>query len=304
MNILSIQNITKKFGDYVALNNINLEIPRQTIVGLLGPNGAGKTTLIRIITQIILADAGEIFLNGKKITMDDIIRIGYLPEERGLYKKMQVGEQLLYLAELKGLSRNKAKERLKFWFKKFEIIDWWGKKVEDLSKGMQQKIQFVVTIIHEPEFVILDEPFSGFDPINANLIRDEILEIRKNGSTILFSTHRMETVEELCDYIALIDKANKILEGPKNEIKKAFKSNTFIIEHKNRLVHNGLPFSIISEEVLDSENNYRTSIQLHFDLNTNQLLSELIKLIEIKAFIEKVPSMNEIFIKSVTTEKK
>jgi ABC-2 type transport system ATP-binding protein len=303
LNILSIKNITKKFGEFVALRNVNLEIPRQSIVGLLGPNGAGKTTLIRIITQIIIADEGEILLNGKKITLDDIIRIGYLPEERGLYKKMQVGEQLLYLAELKGLSRNKAKERLKFWFKKFEIIDWWSKKVEDLSKGMQQKIQFVATIIHEPEFVILDEPFSGFDPINANLIRDEILDIRKNGSTILFSTHRMETVEELCDYIALIDKANKILEGPKNEIKKAYKSNTFIIEHKKRLIHNGLPFNIISEEVLDSIDHYRTSIQLHHDLNTNELLSELIKLIEIKTFIEKVPSMNEIFIKSVTTVK-
>jgi ABC-2 type transport system ATP-binding protein len=302
LNILSIQNITKKFGDHLALNHINLEIPRQSIVGLLGPNGAGKTTLIRIITQIILADEGEVLLNGKKITTDDIIHIGYLPEERGLYKKMQVGEQLLYLAELKGLSRTKARDRLKFWLKKFEIIDWWSKKVEDLSKGMQQKIQFVATVIHEPEFVILDEPFSGFDPINANLIRDEILEIRKNGGTILFSTHRMETVEELCDYIVLINNANKILEGPKNEIKRKFNSNTFIIEHKNRLTQNNLPLDIISEEVLDSENHFRTSIQLKHELNTNVLLTELIKIIEIKSFIEKVPSMNEIFIKSVTSE--
>ena len=302
MDILRIHNISKKFGDYTALRNINLLIPKQSIVGLLGPNGAGKTTLIRIITQIIFADEGEVFFNGERITQDHIIRIGYLPEERGLYKKMKVGEQLLYLAELKGMPRKESREKLKYWIKKFEIADWWNKKVEDLSKGMQQKIQFIATVLHEPSFIILDEPFSGFDPINANLVRDEILELRKNGSTILFSTHRMETVEELCDYIALINKAEKILEGPKKQIKEMYRSNTFIVEHKNKLTVNGLPFVILSEEILDP-GHYRTTVKLSEDLNTNRLISELVKQVEIHSFIEKVPTMNEIFIEAVTGKK-
>lgn len=302
MNILSIRNTSKKFGDHVALQGVNLEIPKQNIVGLLGPNGAGKTTLIRIITQIIFADEGEILFNGNKISLDHIIKIGYLPEERGLYKKMKVGEQLQYLAELKGLPAARAKDKIRYWLKRFEILDWWNKKVEDLSKGMQQKIQFIATIIHEPELIILDEPFSGFDPINANLIRDEILELRKNGCTILFSTHRMETVEELCDYIALIDKAEKILEGPKKEIKEKFRSNTFIIEHKNTITPNGYPFTILTRDTSD-DGYSKTTLKLKEGMNPNQLLSELIKQVEIHSFIEKVPTMNEIFIKAVTGKK-
>ncbi len=299
MSILSIKNTSKKFGEHTALKGVNLEIPQQSIVGLLGPNGAGKTTLIRIINQIIFADEGEIRFNGKAISHDHIIQIGYLPEERGLYKKMKVGEQLSYLAELKGLPRSKSRDKIKYWLKKFEIIDWWNKKVEDLSKGMQQKIQFIATILHEPELIILDEPFSGFDPINANLIRDEILELRKNGSTILFSTHRMETVEELCDYIALINKAEKILEGPKKDIKEKFRSSTYILEHKNRLDINGLPYQVLSQEEIDP-GNFKTTIKLNSHITPNQLLEDLIRLVEIHSFTEKVPTMNEIFIKAVT----
>jgi ABC-2 type transport system ATP-binding protein len=215
---------------------------------------------------------------------------------------MKVGEQLHYLATLKGLSSAPAKDKIRYWMKRFEILDWWNKKVEDLSKGMQQKIQFIATILHEPELIILDEPFSGFDPINANLIRDEILELRKNGATILFSTHRMETVEELCDYIALIDKAEKILEGPKKDIKETFRSNTFVIEHKKSIVQNGYPFTILSEDTIDGENS-RTTVKLNAGMNANQLLSELIKQVEIHSFVEKVPTMNEIFIKAVTGKK-
>jgi ABC-2 type transport system ATP-binding protein len=269
-------------------------------VGLLGPNGAGKTTLIRIITQIIIADEGEVLFKGEKINLGDIIRIGYLPEERGLYKKMQVGEQLLYLAELKGLRKKIAKEKLRMWLKKFEALEWWSKKVEDLSKGMQQKIQFIATVIHEPELIILDEPFSGFDPINASLIRDELLEIRKNGATILFSTHRMETVEELCDYIALIHKAEKILEGPKNSIKESYRSNTYVIEHKNKLTSNGQPYQVLLQEPLEDPGHFRTTIRLNPNMSTNQLISELIRHVEIISFLEKVPTMHDIFINAVT----
>ncbi|HLF34572.1 MAG TPA: ATP-binding cassette domain-containing protein [Cyclobacteriaceae bacterium] len=300
MNILSIHNTSKRFGDHLALRNVNLEIPGQSIVGLLGPNGAGKTTLIRIITQIIMADEGEVQIKGKKISLDDIIRIGYLPEERGLYKKMQVGEQLLYLAELKGLRKKIAKEKLRIWLKKFNALEWWNKKVEDLSKGMQQKIQFIATVIHEPELIILDEPFSGFDPINASLIRDELLEIRKNGATILFSTHRMETVEELCDYIALIHKAEKILEGPKNRIKESYRSNTYIVDHKRILSSNGRPYQILSQVPLEIPDHFRTTIRLNPNMSTNQLISELIRHVEIVSFQEKVPTMHDIFINAVT----
>ncbi|TAG61464.1 MAG: ATP-binding cassette domain-containing protein, partial [Runella slithyformis] len=223
MNILETHDVVKQYAEHRALDGVSIAIPKGSIFGLLGPNGAGKTSLIRIITQITAPDAGRVLFEGQPLRPDHIRQIGYLPEERGLYKKMKVGEQLLYLAQLKGLSEKQAMEKLKIWFKKFDIKTWWGKNVEDLSKGMQQKIQFVATVMHEPELIILDEPFSGFDPINANLIKDEILELKEKGSTIIFSTHRMESVEELCDHITLINKSKVVLNGSKKEVKDQFK---------------------------------------------------------------------------------
>ena len=235
MNLLETRHIVKDYAEHRALDDVSINIPKGSIFGLLGPNGAGKTSLIRIINQITGPDSGEIIFDGKPLNDSHIHRIGYLPEERGLYKKMKVGDQLLYLARLKGLSKNEAMDRLKIWFTKFDIKTWWDKQVADLSKGMQQKVQFVSTVLHEPDLIILDEPFSGFDPINANLIRDEILELREKGSTIIFSTHRMETVEELCDYIALIHRSKKVLDGPKNVIKEQFKTNTYFVEYSGTL---------------------------------------------------------------------
>jgi len=228
-NILVTTEVTKHFGSYTALDKVSLEIPKNSIYGLLGPNGAGKTTLIRIINQIIFPDAGAVFFDGAPLKPSDTALIGYLPEERGLYKSMKVGEQALYLAQLKGLPKNEAKKRLKYWFDKLEIGDWWNKKVQELSKGMAQKIQFIVTVLHEPKLLIFDEPFSGFDPINANLIKDEILTLKDKGASIIFSTHRMESVEELCEYIALIHESHKILDGKLTDIKKAYKNNQFNI---------------------------------------------------------------------------
>ena len=226
-NLLSIDSVSKKFGSHTALNNISLNIPEGCIYGLLGPNGAGKTTLIRIINQISLPDSGKVFFNDQELNASHIKQIGYLPEERGLYPKMKIGEQAIYLAQLKGMDRKMARLELKKWFEKFEISDWWNKKVTELSKGMAQKVQFIVTVLHKPKLLIFDEPFSGFDPINANLIKDEILQLNKEGATVIFSTHRMESVEELCEYITLINKSNKILDGNLDEIKKDFKTNTF-----------------------------------------------------------------------------
>ena len=225
--LLVAEHVSKSFGDYKALNNISIEVPRGSIFGLLGPNGAGKTTFIRIINQITMPDSGTILLDGKPLQPNDIQNIGYLPEERGLYKSMKVGEQVLYLAQLKGLSKQEARVRLKYWFDRLEIGDWWNKKIQELSKGMAQKIQFVVTVLHQPKLLIFDEPFSGFDPINATLIKDEILKLRDDGATVIFSTHRMESVEEMCDHIALIHKSNKVLDGRLIDIKRAYKSNTF-----------------------------------------------------------------------------
>src|SRR6201988_1192634 len=236
MSLLSVQNVTKRYATHVALKNVSIEIPEQCIYGLLGPNGAGKTSLIRIINQITAPDEGEVLLNGKKLSPEDISHIGYLPEERGLYKKMKVGEQALYFARLKGMSRADAMKELKIWFEKFEMGGWWNKKVEELSKGMQQKVQFIVTVIHKPKLLILDEPFSGFDPINANLIKNEILELRKNGATVIFSTHNMGSVEELCDNIALLHQSKKILDGPVKEIRKQFKTNTYTIAFKGNMI--------------------------------------------------------------------
>jgi len=298
LNILTAKNIHKSYGDFKALNNIDLEVPREAIFGLLGPNGAGKTTFIRIITQIIMADQGSILINDKPLNIEHIKEIGYLPEERGLYKKMKVGEHLLYLAQLKGLSRSQAMEQIKIWFKKFEIAGWWNKKVEDLSKGMQQKVQFIATVLHDPDLIILDEPFSGFDPINVNIIKDEILNFSKQGKTVILSTHRMESVEELCDYIALINKSEKILEGSKKKIKQNHKTNTFEVSHKTRMDGIDPGFEIIKSEELENEF-YNTTIRILNGKSPNELLKSLIDNVEVHSFIEKIPTMNEIFITTV-----
>ena len=298
MDILTAENIHKTYGDFKALNDISMAIPQGSIFGLLGPNGAGKTTLIRIITQIIAADQGSIMINGEPLKSYHIRDIGYLPEERGLYKKMKVGEHLLYLAQLKGLSKKEAMERIKMWFKKFEIAEWWGKKVEDLSKGMQQKVQFIATVIHNPKLLILDEPFSGFDPINVNIIKDEILNLAEQGSTIIFSTHRMESVEELCDHILLINKSKKILEGSKKKIKEDHKTHTFDVEHKSLMGEIADGFEIKNQEQLE-DGFYKTSIQIVNGKGPNELLKNLIDKVEVHSFVEKIPSMNEIFISTV-----
>jgi len=299
---LSIRNVTKRYTNHLALDNVSLTIPEKSIYGLLGPNGAGKTTLIRIINQIINAEEGEVLIFGEKLKEDHIGVIGYLPEERGLYKKLKVGEQLLYLAQLKGMSRSRAAEQSKKWLKKFQIIDWWDKKVEDLSKGMAQKIQFISTVMHEPRLIILDEPFSGFDPVNAQLITQEILGLRDNGSTIIFSTHRMETVEDLCDHIALINKSKKIIEGPKKQVKDQYKSNTFIVEHKgNHLQLSPDRYQIVRQETLE-DSHYITTIKANSDIRANQVIRELIDKTELTSFREKIPSMADIFIDLVKGE--
>jgi ABC-2 type transport system ATP-binding protein len=298
LNILTAENVYKTYGDYQALTDINLEIPEGSIFGLLGPNGAGKTTFIRIITQIIAADQGKVTINDEPLNSKHIFDIGYLPEERGLYKKMKVGEHLLYLAQLKGLSKADAMEKIKNWFRKFEIAEWWGKKVEDLSKGMQQKIQFIATVLHDPKLLILDEPFSGFDPINVNIIKDEILNLARQGSTIIFSTHRMESVEELCDHIALINKSEKILEGSKKSIREKFKSNTFDVDHKEMITDIDDGFLLENQEKIEDEF-YRSSIKILNGKGPNELLKTLIETVEVHSFKEKLPSMNEIFISTV-----
>ncbi len=298
MDALNVEGVTKHYSNHVALDNVTFSIPEKSIFGLLGPNGAGKTTLIRIINQIINADAGKITLFGKPLQQDHVGIIGYLPEERGLYKKMKVGEQLLYFAQLKGMSRKDALVRIKHWMKKFEVTEWWNKKVEDLSKGMAQKIQFISTVMHEPKLIILDEPFSGFDPVNAQIITKEIFELRENGSTIIFSTHRMETVEELCDDIALINKAQKILEGPKKQIKERYRSNKFIIEHTGVFSSTAINFEILEQKQLE-ENRYTSLLQSTADTKSNDLLRQLINVTEVNSFNEKIPTISEIFISLV-----
>ncbi|MBC8488041.1 MAG: ABC transporter ATP-binding protein [Bacteroidetes bacterium] len=302
MNVLfEAQNITKQFANHKALDEVSISVPGQSIFGLLGPNGAGKTTLIRIINQITAPDNGRLFFCGEKLQSRHIEKIGYLPEERGLYKKMKVGEQALYLARLKGLSKADALKKLREWFEKFEIQAWWNKKVEELSKGMQQKVQFIVTIIHEPELLIFDEPFSGFDPINVNLLKDEILRIKENGGTIIFSTHNMASVEELCDHIALIDKSKKILEGRVKDIKKEYKSNTYEINYTNRqkdlieILSNN--FKII--EQAKDEDTLSAKIRIMNGKNQNDLLRELLPYVSIHSFNEILPTMNDIFISKV-----
>jgi ABC-2 type transport system ATP-binding protein len=294
---LVAKGVTKRYANHTALDDVSLTIPSKSIYGLLGPNGAGKTTFIRIVNQIINSDAGDVSIFGEKLNERHIGVIGYLPEERGLYKKLKVGEQLLYLAQLKGLSKKEALERSKKWINKFEIKDWWDKKVEDLSKGMAQKVQFISTVMHEPKLIILDEPFSGFDPVNAQLITENIFELRDNGSTIIFSTHRMETVEDLCDHVALINKSKKVVEGTKKQIKDTYKTNTFVVEHRGTFSMNGNA-SIVSQKALE-DNFYQTVLQVNAGHGPNKLIGELINLTEVHSFMEKVPTMSEIFINLV-----
>jgi ABC-2 type transport system ATP-binding protein len=295
---LIAENVSKRYTNHLALDQINLSIPQQTIFGLLGPNGAGKTTLIRIINQIINADSGKISLFGEPLQEKHIGTIGYLPEERGLYKKLKVGEQLIYLAQLKGLSKKEATEKSKSWIKKFEITDWWTKKVEDLSKGMAQKIQFISTVMHEPKLIILDEPFSGFDPVNAQLITKEILELKEKGCTIIFSTHRMETVEDLCDHIALINKSQKILDGSKKQIKQQYRTNTFEVEHNGKFSLSDSQYEIISQQIME-DSVYKSLIKIKGDKSPNQLIRDLTDITSVNCFVEKIPTMSEIFISLV-----
>jgi len=301
MDIFVAKEVTKRYAAQTALNKVSINVPENSIYGLLGPNGAGKTTLIRIINQIIAPDEGELFIYGEKLQPKHTAMIGYLPEERGLYKKMPVGEQALYLAQLKGVPKQVALKRLKLLFEKFEIQDWWAKNVEELSKGMQQKVQFIVTIIHEPKLLIFDEPFSGFDPINATLIRDEILELRKKGASVIFSTHNMASVEELCDDIALINKSKKILEGSVSDIKQTYRSNSYELSY-NGYAENFkslLPesFTLLEESNVDS---LRTAkIKLPFGESPNALLQLVLPHVEVHAFKEMLPSMNDIFIEKV-----
>ncbi|WP_405205603.1 ABC transporter ATP-binding protein [Aquimarina sp. LLG6339-5] len=304
-NLLEVQQASKQFGDFIALNDVSIKVPKGSIFGLLGPNGAGKTTLIRIINQITLPDTGSVFLDGEPLQPHHVKDIGYLPEERGLYKSMKVGEQALYLAQLKGLSKKDAKERLKYWFDKFDISHWWDKKIQELSKGMAQKVQFIVTVLHRPKLLIFDEPFSGFDPINANVIKDEILQLRDEGATVIFSTHRMESVEELCDHIALINKSNKILEGKVSDIKKEYKSNTFevgLLSDNNVELRKDLQARFVTEpaDFKTIEDQLKLKISLDNNTSSNDLLKYLSEKGQVVRFNEVIPSVNEIFIKTIT----
>ncbi len=299
--MLKAENVTKTFdsGKKLALQDFSIHVPEASIYGLLGPNGAGKTTFIRIINQITQPDSGEVFINNEKLNPQHIRQIGYMPEERGLYKNMSVGDQILYFGELKGMSKSDAHSQAKYWFEQLEIDQWWKKKLSELSKGMAQKIQFVVTVLHRPKLLILDEPFSGFDPVNANLIKDQILKLKENGTTIILSTHRMESVEEMCDYVALIDHAKKVLDGKIFDVREKFKKNIF-----------GITLADVNEEKFESfRNQFRindfskendlVSFDLKNDNDQNLLLNELMKIGKIRSFDEKIPSMNEVFINAV-----
>lgn len=305
MELIKCLNVTKKFGDYTALNSVSIDIPQGKIFGLLGPNGAGKTTLIRILNRITMPDSGEIIFNGRSMDSLDTEQIGYLPEERGLYKKMKVGEQAVYLARLKGLSRNDAVRLLKEWFIKFGIEAWWNKKVEELSKGMAQKVQFIITVLHKPKLLILDEPFSGFDPVNVSLIRSEILRLRDEGTTILLSTHNMESVEELCDNIALINKSNLIAHGNVEQIRRQYGNNHVELVYKagntleNCLGDKAVPFSIVSD-MPDRENLHKAVLDVREAESNSRVLKELVDCVEVVSFQELMPRMEDIFIKLVT----
>ena len=302
--IIQVNNVYKQYANHLALNNVSINVPRGEIFGLLGPNGAGKTTLIRIINNITAPDKGEVLFDGKKLTEKDIYRIGYLPEERGLYKKMKVGEQAMYLCRLKGVSKIDAQKKLKYWFEKFQIQSWWDKKVEELSKGMAQKVQFITTVLHEPELLIFDEPFSGFDPVNADIIRQEILKLKELGATIIFSTHNMESVEQLCDNIALINKSQVVLTGKVSDIKKSHSTNTFHIECSGIKKDEILDIKAGEvKNIIDSQEIISFDVTLNENIKGNDLLSEIMsKNGNIIKYTEVLPSMNEIFIKTVNKQ--
>ena len=301
MDLLCVEHVTKRYATHTALHDVSLAIPRGAVYGLLGPNGAGKTTLIRIINRITAPDEGRVLLGGRCLAPEDVRRIGYLPEERGLYKKMKVGEQALYFAQLKGLSKREATLRLKRWFEKFGIAGWWDKKVEELSKGMAQKVQFIVTVLHEPELLIFDEPFSGFDPVNAERLKQEILELKEKGHTIIFSTHNMASVEEICDNIALINKSQVVLSGNVAEVRNRFRNNTFTLRISSDSVLSNTPadtFTLLSEK----EQSGIRELQIHKadGISNSTLLSTLSEQVEILSFAEELPSMNDIFINTVS----
>lgn len=300
MDFLETRDVVKQYANHRALNGVSIHVPQGKIFGLLGPNGAGKTTLIRIINRITAPDSGEVFIDGRLYQPSDIYRIGYLPEERGLYKKMKVGEQAVYLAQLKGLSAAEAKRRLMIWFEKFNIISWWNKKLEELSKGMQQKVQFIVTVIHEPDLLIFDEPFSGFDPVNTEQLKREIIELKNAGRTIIFSTHNMASVEEVCDDIALINKSEVVLSGHVDEVRNRFKSNTFTISVMND-VFEPLPdvFTVLSEKP-GLNHTLDIRIRKEREISNSELLNLLTRKHEIFSFAEELPSMNEVFLKVVS----
>ncbi|WP_299128989.1 ATP-binding cassette domain-containing protein [uncultured Winogradskyella sp.] len=303
-NLLVADSVSKNFGNFKALNEVSIAVPKGSIFGLLGPNGAGKTTLIRIINQITMPDSGTVNLDGQILKPEHVKDIGYLPEERGLYKSMKVGEQALYLAQLKGMSKSEAKKRLKYWFDKLEIGDWWNKKIQELSKGQAQKIQFVVTVLHRPKLLIFDEPFSGFDPINANLIKDEILQLRDEGATVIFSTHRMESVEELCDHIALIHKSNKILDGKLNDIKRQYKTNTFEVglqSNNSDMVVNQIKerFKVLPATFRNLNDDIKLNVKIDENTSSNDLLTFLASKAEVHHFVEVIPTANDIFIQTV-----
>jgi len=300
--MLEVKDIVKQYSKHRALDHVSFQINRGSIFGLLGPNGAGKTSLIRIINQITAPDHGEIRLNGELLGPKHISRIGYLPEERGLYKKMLIGEQLLYLAQLKGLSKSDATERIKMWFEKMDMQTWWDKKVEDLSKGMQQKVQFVATVIHEPELIILDEPFSGFDPGNVDIIKNEIIDLNKKGATIIFSTHRMESVEELCDSIVLIDKSKKILDGKVSEIKNEYRNNNYLIKYSTEANHLDNLRETSLYKVINMQNHdheAKATIEILNNHSINEVLAHLITQVQIQELVEIIPSIHDIFVKRV-----
>lgn len=302
MDLLHVKRVYKSYASHKALHNVSIHIPEQSIFGLLGPNGAGKTSLIRIINQITAPDKGEVFFEKEKLSTKHISQIGYLPEERGLYKKMKVGEQALYLAQLKGMAKNEAKVKLQNWFEKFDIAPWWDKKVEELSKGMAQKVQFITTVLHEPKLLILDEPFSGFDPINTNLIKKEILELRENGSTIIFSTHNMESVEEICDSIALINKSRKILDGNVDEIRHQYRSNTYEIVFVGNMIAFSTALWTGFEILKSSTENGKSKVEVKGtspNASVNSLIGALVSQVKIISVNEHTPSMNEIFIQKV-----
>ena len=296
--MLSVKNISKSYVDHKALDDVSLEINKGSIFGLLGPNGAGKTSMIRIINQIINQDEGAIYLNDKEITYDDVRKIGYMPEERGLYKKMKVGDFLLFMGKLKGLSRDKCIDSAANWFENLEVSNWWKKNIEDLSKGMSQKVQFISTVIHNPDLIILDEPFSGFDPVNANLVKKNLLRMKEEGKTIIFSTHRLESVDELCDHLAMINNSKKILDGNTDEIKMNSKSDNFIIKHNNKISTNDKLFSIVSQNKL-SNKVYESELSLAKGKSYRTMFSEISNEVDIISFEQKVPNMNDIFIMKV-----